>query len=402
MEELINDPKFQKKLIDIANEIGKPYNEIQQDAAECLKELHTLHQPLANVLGLQVSQYILARGFNKSIDVNPQEVRELTKLARGNSIAFVMTHKTYLDMFVLAVTLGRHGIPFPYTFAGINMDFFGFGQLARQNGVIFIRRSFRDDQVYKAALRHFIASLVDKGSHFMWAIEGTRSRTGKLVWPKVGILKYIREAEEMSRQQVKYVPVSIVYDLIPDVAEMTREGRGKQKRPESLEWFLNYVRKMDDNFGRISIRFGEPVEINEENSVEFITDGKFTGPQSRKLSRFSLELVHKINQVTPVTTTSLICISLLSKFALNKETIQNDVVDLMKLIESYKPDVLVDRGNPIGRSVQVGLNLLQRANLILRHGEALEAKYVLNSENYLQATYYANMSVHHLYHRAFI
>ena len=402
MEELINDPKFQKKLIDIANEIGKPYNEIQQDAAECLKELHTLHQPLANVLGLQVAQYIIGRGFNKSIDVNPKEIRELTKLARGNSIALVMTHKTYLDMFVLAVTLGRHGIPFPFTFAGINMDFMGFGQLARQNGVIFIRRSFKDDQVYKASLRHFIASLVNKGSHFMWAIEGTRSRTGKLVWPKVGILKYIREAEEMSNQQVKYVPVSIVYDLIPDVAEMTREGRGKQKRPESLEWFLNYVRKMDGNFGRISIRLGEPVEINEENSVEFITDGKFTGPQSRKLSRFSLELVHKINQVTPVTTTSLICISLLSKFALNKETIQNDVVDLMQLIESYKPDVLVDRGSPIGRSVQVGLNLLQRANIILRHGEALEAKYVLNSENYLQATYYANMSVHHLYHRAFI
>ncbi len=402
MEELINDPKFQKKLIDIADELGQPYNEVQKDAADCLKELHTLHQPLANVLGLQVSQYILSRGYSKTIDVNPTEIRELAKLARQHSIAFVMTHKTYLDMFVLAVTLGRHGIPFPYTFAGINMDFLGFGQLARQNGVIFIRRSFREDRVYKVALRHFIASLVKKGAHFMWAIEGTRSRTGKLVWPKVGILKYIREAEEMSQQAVKYVPVSIVYDLIPDVEEMTREGRGKKKNPESLKWFLDYVRKMSDNFGKISIRFGAPVEINEENSVEVISEGHFTAPHARRLSRFALELVHKINQVTPVTTTSLICISLLSKFALNKRTIENDVVDLMRLIESYKPDALVDRGKPIGMSVQAGLNLLQRANLILQHGEALEAKYVLNSENYLQATYYANMSVHHLYHRAFI
>lgn len=402
MDELINDPKFQKKLIDIANELGRPYNEVQQDAADCLKELNTLHQPIANVLGLQASQYILSRGFNKTIDVNPSEIKELTKLARRNSIAFVMTHKTYLDMFVLAVTLGRHGIPLPYTFAGINMDFLGFGQLARQNGVIFIRRSFRDDQVYKAALRHFIASLVRKDAHFMWSIEGTRSRTGKLVWPKVGILKYIREAEEMSDQEVKYVPVSIVYDLIPDVEEMTREGRGKLKKPENLKWFLDYVRKMDDNFGKISIRFGAPVEIDEENSVELITEGKFTDPHSRPLSRFALELVHRINQVTPVTTTSLICISLLSKFALNKKTIENDVVDLMKLIENYKPDALVDRGKPIGMSVQAGLNLLQRANLILQNGHALEAKYVLNSENYLQATYYANMSVHHLYHRAFI
>ena len=402
MEKLLNDPKFQKKLIDVADQLGEPYNQVIKIASDCLKELYTGHQPLANIAGLQVSQYILARGYKKTIDVNPTEIKELTKLARRHPIAFVMTHKTYLDMFVLAVTLGRHGIPFPYTFAGINMDFMGFGQLARQNGVIFIRRSFKEDLIYKIALRHFIASLVNEGAHFMWAIEGTRSRTGKLVWPKVGILKYIREAEEDSHQEVKYVPVSIVYDLIPDVEEMTLEGRGKKKSPESLKWFLDYVRKMNGNFGKISIRFGTPVEINAENSVEIVLDNKFNSAAAGQLSRFSLELVHHINQITPVTTTSLICISLLSKFSLSKAGVENDVVDLMQLIEKYKPDALVDRGKPIGESVQKALNLLQRAQLIFQQGEAAHAKYVLNSENYLQATYYANMSVHQLYHRAFI
>ncbi len=402
MDGLFNDASFQKKLIDIAEKLGQPYDQVQKEAAECLKELQTVHQPLANIMGIQISQYILSRAYKKTIDVNPTEVKELTKLARRYPIAFVMTHKTYLDMFVLAITLARHGIPFPYTFAGINMDFLGFGQIARQNGVIFIRRSFREDLVYKAALRHFIASLVKAGGHFMWAIEGTRSRTGKLVWPKVGILKYIREAEEESGKEVKYVPVSIVYDLIPDVAEMTQEGRGKDKKPESLKWFLDYVRKMDGSFGRISIRFGTPVEINAENSVEIVLGGKQGQSYTGKLSRFALELVHKINQITPVTTASLICISLLSKFSLNKNTIESDVVDLMRLIEQTKPDALVDRGKPIGESVQVALNILQRAHLILQHGDTLDAKYVLNSESYLQATYYANMSVHHLYHRAFI
>ncbi len=402
MENLINDPKFQKKLIDIAEQIGEPYDQVYKEAHACLKELQTLHQPLFNILGLQISQYILGRAYKKTIDVNPQEIKELTRLARRHPIAFVMTHKTYLDMFVLAVTLGRHGIPFPYTFAGINMDFMGFGQLARQNGVIFIRRSFKDDLIYKASLRHFIASLVNDGAHFMWAIEGTRSRTGKLVWPKVGILKYIREAEEDSHQEVKYVPVSIVYDLIPDVKDMTLEGRGKIKSPESLKWFLNYVRKMDDNFGKISIRFGSPVAINADNSVELITEGHNTKNYSGQLPRFALELVHRINQITPVTTTSLICIALLSKFSLNKRMIENSVVDQMQFIEKYKPDALVDRGKAMGETVQKAINLLQRARIILQRGESLDAKYVLNSENYLEATYYANMSVHHLYQRAFI
>lgn len=402
MESIIEDPKFQKKLIDIAVELGKPFNEVHQEAVACLKELNTIHQPLANVMGLQVSQYILSRGYKKTIDVNPAEIKALTKLARRHPIAFVMTHKTYLDMFVLAVTLGRHGIPLPYTFAGINMDFMGFGQLARQNGVIFIRRSFKEDLIYKATLRHFIASLVKMRGHFMWSIEGTRSRTGKLVWPKVGILKYINEAEEESEIEVKYVPVSIVYDLIPDVKEMTLEGRGKVKRPESLQWFLNYVKKMEGNFGKISIRLGAPVKINAENSVELVVEAKHPTAFSGELSRFALELVHKINQITPVTTTSLICMSLLSKFSLNKRAIENDVVDLMQLIEQYKPDALVDRGKPIGESVQTALNLLKRARLVLQHEESSETKYVLNSKNYLQAIYYANMSVHHLYQRAFI
>ena len=360
--------------------------QVYREAADCLNELQTQHQPLANVAGLQVAQYVLFKGYNKTVDVNPAEVKKLTKLARRHPIAFVMTHKTYLDMFVLAIVLARHGIPFPYTFAGINMDFMGFGQLARQNGVIFIRRSFKDNPIYKAALRHFIASLVNEGSHFMWAIEGTRSRTGKLVWPKMGILKYIKEAEAQSTNEVKYVPVSIVYDLIPDVKDMTAESKGKDKKQESLGWFLNYVKKLE-NLGKISIRFGEPVEMNAENSVQIITEGRNVESYSGTLSKFALELVHRINQITPVTTASLICISLLSKFSLNKRAIENDVVHLMQLIEQYKPDALVDRGKPIGETVQTALNLLLRAKLILQYGDTYNAKYVLNSENYLQATY---------------
>ncbi|MEM6963829.1 MAG: HAD-IB family hydrolase [Bacteroidota bacterium] len=402
MEKILRDSKFQKKLVLIAEKTGESFEDVYSQAKEYLAELYTQHRPITNLLGMEFSSYVLSRGYKKTIDINPAEVRKLTDLARRYPIAFVMTHKTYIDMFVLAVVLTRHGIPLPYTFAGINMDFMGFGQLARQNGVIFIRRSFKDNEVYKATLRHFITSLVNQKSHFMWAIEGTRSRTGKLVWPKVGILKYIKEAEEESKHPVKYIPVSVVYDLIPDVKEMTLQWRGKKKRPESLKWFLEYVREMGKYFGKISLRFGTPVDTTEKLSVDIITEGKNVAAYSGKLPRMALELVHQINQVTPVTTTSLICISLLSKFSLTKRAIENDVVHLMQLIEKRKPDALVDRGKPIGESVQAALNLLIRANLVLQHGDALHAKYVIVSSNYLQATYYANMSVHHLYHRAFI
>ncbi|MEO1434688.1 MAG: HAD-IB family hydrolase, partial [Bacteroidota bacterium] len=338
----------------------------------------------------------------KTIDVNPDEIKELAKLMRRYPVAYVMTHKTYIDMMVLQIVLNQHGMPTPHIFAGINMSFMGLGELGRNTGLIFIRRSFKDNQVYKMTLRHFIATLVNEQQHFMWAIEGTRSRTGKLVWPKMGILKYIMDAEQDSTRDVKYVPVSIVYDLIPDVKDMTREGRGKDKKPETLLWFVNYLRKMGDKLGKISIRFGAPVEIDAKKIAAIPISQKNVPEGVSKISRQAFELVHRINQITPVTTASLICTTLLSKYALSKRSIEVNISDLMLLIESHKPDALVDRGKPIGESVQVGLNLLQKAGLVKQVGEGLNAKYAIVTENYLEANYYANMASHHLYRRAFI
>jgi len=402
MEKVLNRPKFQATLKEIARQQGVSEVQITAQAKEYLKELQTKHEPIADLIGVQLMQFIVSRGYDKTIDVNPLEIKRLTKVVRRYPVAFVMTHKTYIDMFVLALVLFRHGLPLPYIFAGINMAFFGVGQFGRNTGAIFIRRDIRDNTVYKATLRHFIAYLVDEQSHFMWAIEGTRSRTGKLVWPKMGILKYIMEAEKDAAYTVKYVPVSIVYDMIPDVKDMTAESRGKEKKAESLKWFVDYVRKLGDNFGKISIRFGEAIEANDKHTARIPLIKSHQQSDQKGISLFAFELVHRINQITPVTTASFICISLLSKFALSKRAIESDIASMMQFIESNKPESMVDRGKPIGESVQKALNILMQGGLLQKQGEGPQAKYAIVSDNFLQATYYANMAVHHLYHQAFI
>jgi putative phosphoserine phosphatase/1-acylglycerol-3-phosphate O-acyltransferase len=401
--QIFEDKSFQKSLAELAQQEDTSLEKILKEAEKCLRELYTVHQPIADILMLQGGQYILSRGYDKTIDVNPAEIKQLAKLMHRYPVAFVMTHKTYIDMFVLALVLNRFGLPFPYTFGGINMSFMGLGQFARQTGGIFIRRSFKDNEVYKLTLRHFIATLVKEKSHFMWAIEGTRSRTGKLVWPKMGILKYIAEAEQTSKQEVKYVPVSIVYDLIPDVKEMTQEGRGKDKSPESLWWWINYLRNIKGNFGKISLRLGEPLLANEEYSNPIPGDDAENSSPKANISQFAFEISHRINNITAVTTTSLVCTALLSKFSLSKRALDSDIANLMYLIENHKPDALVDRSKAIGESVQIALNLLVRDKLVQQQGGGgLNAKYTIVAENHLAATYYANMSVHHLYRRAFI
>ncbi len=402
MEQILNDAKFIEALSIISEQSGENLSSLMIEAEIYLKELYTVHHPLLETIANEASQYILSRGYDKTIDIDTGEIKKLAKVMRKHPVAFVMTHKTYIDMLVLRVVLARHGLPQPYIFGGLNMSFMGLGQLGRQAGVIFIRRSFKDNLVYKATLRHYISTLVSERSHFMWALEGTRSRTGKMVWPKMGILKYIMEAESDSKHEVKYIPVSIVYDLIPDVKEMTKEGMGKMKKPESLSWALDYVRKLGNSYGRISLRLGDPVDINDDEKTYHIAQEQLGISGDAEVSRFALDLVHQINDVTPVTTVSLICVALLSKYSLNKKEIESDVVDLMQLIENQKPDALVDRGKAIGESVQHALNLLLNAGIINQYGDSLHSKYVIDGESYLRATYYANMAVHHLYHRAFI
>ncbi|MEM1214269.1 MAG: HAD-IB family hydrolase [Bacteroidota bacterium] len=402
MEHLLNDADFQQALFQMATDQGQPYEQVRNEAKTYLEELATEHEQTWVVAGLEAVEYILSRGYDKNIDVNFTELRELTKLMRRHPIAFVMTHKTYIDMFVLAVVLAHHGLPVPYIFAGINMAFMGVGQLGRKTGAIFIRRNIKEKPVYRLALRHFISYKLRQKSSFMWALEGTRSRTGKLVWPKMGILKYIREAEEASNETVKYVPVSIVYDLIPDVEQMTKEGRGTLKKAEDLAWFLQYVRNMGGNFGRIAIRFGEPVDAADLPTPDSTVDEVDKVKHKSQISRFAFDLVNRINDITPITTSSLICTSLLSKFSNTKRGIEGDTLSLMQLVESHKPDVLVDRGRPIGESVQEGLNIMMKAGLFLQQGEGLNAKHVISTEKYLPTTYYANMAAHHFYQRAFI
>ncbi len=398
-ESVFTDPDFQKTLQGLAEKLAVPEQEVNTAASEALKEMFTIQHPILQTMGVQLAEFVVDRAYEKTIDVNIDELKDLVKMMRSHSVAFVMTHKTYIDMFVLGITLARHGLKIPFIFAGANMAFAGIGQLGKRAGTIFIRRSFKEDEIYKATLRHFIAHLVQKKEHFMWALEGSRSRTGKLIWPKMGILKYIHEAEKQSHAKVKYVPISIVYDLIPDVEDMTLEGRGKVKKSESLAWFLNYVRKMGEEHGKISLRIGEPVDFNEIEHSVVPTEQNSDKPS---ISKFAFELAYGINHITPVTTVSLICTALLSKFALTKRSTEAIVLELMQIIESHHPDALVDRGGSLSEKIQRALNLMIKAKLIQLVDEGVNAKYSIVPENFLKANYYANMATHHLYQRAFI
>lgn len=405
MQELLDKPQFQEKIAEVARELGLDPGHVFREAETCLKEMYTTHNPLVDYIGFEGSRYMLSRGFKRGIDVIPEQVERVGELLRDHSVAFVITHKTYLDTFVLSVALSEYGYQPPYTFGGLNMAFTGAGQLGRRAGIIFIRRSFKDDLIYKTVLQQYIAHLIQEKADFTWALEGTRSRTGKLVWPRLGILKYIVEGAKdagVGPNHVKYVPVSIAYDLIPDVPAMTQEAQGGKKQSESLSGMIQYFRRLGKQFGQISIRFGEPVQISADTAVpDFEDQDKYTKEQ-RNLQKLAFELVHNINRITPITTTSLACTSLLSKFSTTQSDIIGDVRAMLSTIERRDPTLYADWGKSTTQSVQRALRMLEKATVIEERSGGIDPHYAINPDKYLMAVYYSNMSAHQFVNEAFI
>ncbi|HFC13026.1 MAG TPA: hypothetical protein ENJ56_09310, partial [Anaerolineae bacterium] len=396
-------PAFKATLKQLALREGIPPRKARKKAEKYLDEMHATHNPLVDVLTGQGYNLILSQAFDH-FDVVPEQIDQLRRLMRTKSVAFVVTHKTYIDTIVLSVLLDKHNLPSAYTFAGINLDFIGLGSILRRMGAIFIRRSFKNNPIYKAVLRQYIAHLVSQRASFMWAIEGTRSRTGKLLWPRLGILKYVVDASRQlgDADSVAYVPVSLTYDQIPDVPGLTAERTGNEKKGEGVGWLVNYLNKMRSDFGRIAVRFGDPVSLADTPSAPEAAHiaAQFSADQV-KLQKLAFELAYRINQATAVTTTSLVCITLLGQFAARKAELEADVSRLMHLINTQRPGAVLEFNQPIDQSISKALDLLISTDVIEQRGFGLDARYAVKAGNYLQAVYYANMSIHLLVNRAF-
>ena len=150
----------------------------------------------------------------------------------------------------------------PHFFGGANLNVPILGFLLRRAGGIFIRRSFQDNDIYKLSLKQYIGYLMEKRFPMTWSFEGTRSRLGKLMPPKYGLLKYVLEgAHHAGSQDIHIIPVSVSYDLIRDAEEYAREQSGTPKAPESIGWLIRYLRSLARPMGRIHVDFGQPVRL---------------------------------------------------------------------------------------------------------------------------------------------
>lgn len=391
---LRTNPKFRAALADLASELGRPVADLYREARPLMKEV--IARPSALFLDLRARlDRMMFGGYAPEMEVDAAEVARLRNILREHPTAILFTHKTYIDGATPSRLAYDNDMPMLHLFGGANLDFAVMGEFFRRSGMIFVRRSFQDQPVYKLVLRHYIAWLFAKRFPLSWAFEGTRSRLGKLMPPKYGLMKYVLDAAHATgTRDVYFVPFVTSFDLIRDVEEYAAEQTGRNKKPESLSWFIGYMKSLKQPSGRIRLDIGEPVVIAEA-----------PGPDDKRaLERIAFAVAVEANRVTPLTVTSVMCLILLG-LAPRGATSAELLAGIAQVREWARA-----RGIRLSKELEASddgalsttVDTLVESGLLARYEAGSENVYSIDPAKHPMASYYRNIIAHHFLDRAMI
>ncbi|WP_381560229.1 1-acyl-sn-glycerol-3-phosphate acyltransferase [Streptomyces eurythermus] len=232
---------------------------VRDELRRCLRQMATGRRPRwTELFGRILRWCVIGRWQVHSTEAERQAVR---RLAASGTVVFLPGHRSHADPLFLARVVRQCGVPRPTWFAGDNLRLPLLTGPARRAGVVFLRRRLSGDEVYRTALRLYLAYLFAQGDPLEWYQEGSRTRTGLPQPPRHGLLTHALEAVRLGTgRQVWFVPVSLTHTPVPDAARLADEEDGRRKTPESLRWFLHYVRQQRRAAGHVHVRFGTPLE----------------------------------------------------------------------------------------------------------------------------------------------
>jgi len=396
-EEILARPAFRGEIALLAARLGRGAEGVLREAERDLREIAAAHRPTMIDLIVQFWRYGMTRGYDQVLRYDPAALARIRDLSQHHSVVFLPTHKSNLDHAVLQVLLHENGMPQNHTAGGINMNFFPVGPLVRRAGVFFIRRTFKDDEVYKCVLRHYVDYLVEKRFPLEWYIEGGRSRSGKLLPPRFGLLAYVVDAYRRGRcEDVHLIPVSIAYDQISDVSDYAAEQRGGEKEAEGFAWFVRIVRRMGKRYGRIHVRFGDDVSLAKALGAPNPDAAPDPNEQSLALQKLAFEVCVRINRATPITPISLVCLSLLGRGdrALSVEELRTSLRNLVEYVHRCRLPVTDEIALDSAETLTPVLEELVTSGLLQRFAEGPEVVYGIAPGQHLAAAYYRNTVIH--------
>jgi glycerol-3-phosphate O-acyltransferase len=311
---VLRAPEVRAQLEQQSQETKRPLKSLERRAKKLLSEIAARY----NVHVIRLVGVVLRWIFNRIYDgivVDEDGLARTLEAARRGPLVFCPSHKSHIDYLVMSYILWQHGVAPPHIAAGANLSFFPLGTIFRRTGAFFLRRTFKDDPLYRAVFRSYVAETVRTGASIEFFLEGTRSRTGKLLPPKFGLLGMLADAwRQKARDDLQFVPVSIDYERIIEAGSYEKELKGGEKRPEDLGALLSATRVLRSRYGRVHVQFGTPLSLAEFAKGRNLPqdDNPVHDDTWREaVARLGYRVLYEVSQVCTVTPTAVVATALL-------------------------------------------------------------------------------------------
>lgn len=268
----------------------------------------------------------------EGVAVNNEVLNKVKNMSKKGPLIFIPCHKSHIDYLILSHVIINNNMPCPHIAAGKNLSFWPMGPIFRSCGAFFIRRSFRGAVLYSKVFIEYIHRLLEEGFNLEFFIEGGRSRTGKLILPKLGLLSILLNAYKNGAcEDMILAPVFIGYDRVLEETSYLNELEGREKEPESFLKVIKARKFLKNRYGRIYIKFHEPISLNElllqQGSPIKDMTSKEQSAMCRNLGYRIINAIDKVSVVTPH--------ALVASAILNSSKIRFSYSHLMFKINTY-------------------------------------------------------------------
>ncbi len=344
----------------------------------------------------------LARLWNRLYDgVEFGHAATLEQVAEGNEIIYVPCHRSHMDYLLLSYVVYVHGFAVAHIASGVNLDLPVIGRFLRKGGAFFIRRSFRGNPLYTAVLMKYLAAIMARGHPIEYFIEGGRSRTGRLLQPKTGMLGMtVRSFLQSPVRPVVFIPVYFGYERLVEGNTYIGELSGRPKEKESVLGLLRSWRVLKERFGKVHVNLGEPIALSElldRHDAQWRTqrfDDDTRSPWvGLAVDELADTIMRNINAAAAVTPINLLALALL---AMPRQALPE--ADLVRQLELYRALLqLFPYGDRVSVTTLSGAQMVDygiELKLITREAQPLGDIVRMSEASAVLATYFRNNILH--------
>ncbi|MBS2030362.1 MAG: 1-acyl-sn-glycerol-3-phosphate acyltransferase [Deltaproteobacteria bacterium] len=400
-EEILRDRAFHKTLEQTAEEAKRPLASVESEANKDIREIESRPNPTFIAFIRPFMAWIFNRIYD-GVEIDDAGLQRAMSAGLKGPLVFCPSHKSHIDYLLIAWAFAERGMAPPLAAAGANLSFFPLGPLFRMGGAFFLRRTFKGDKVYTAAFRAYVKKLLKEGYSQEFYIEGGRSRTGKLLGPKTGLLSFEVDAFlEGARDDVFFVPVSIDYEKIVESASYKHELSGGEKHKEDVRGLLSTPKVLAANYGRIYLGFEEPISLKtflDQRKSQWGDDWD----KRKTVAALAHRIVWGISRASTVTPSALLATVLLShrqrgvsahavseRVHFLRELVKESGARLSDVLDADAPSDPTVLG-PVNESMQ----LFEDDGMVSHQQASGETIYRVVDERRLELVFYKNNLMH--------